>query len=85
MYSIPVYLCRYSYIHNDNSITDLGKPIIALNCTTNYAAPARSINVTWLLNSTNPSNFYTYGLHRVGHCLAIVSCTNGNTTLEVGT
>ena len=59
----------------------LGLPTIILHSTTDYAAPSRSINVTWLLNSTVPadilhSEFSQFS--RVVTCNASIHCGNGH-------
>ena len=55
----------------------LGYPMIILNSTTDYAAQARSIHVSWLLNSTPPGDILSdKGRRRVQSCLASISCEN---------
>lgn len=51
-----------------------------INCTTSvdYVAQARSINVTWMLNSTLPINYLdNNGRYRVLACEAVIQCGNG--------
>ena len=57
----------------------LGLPMIILNCTTNYTTPARSINITWLLNSTLPADVKHDGFSRVVTCRTNIACGNGHT------
>ena len=56
----------------------LGLPMVILNSTTDYAAPSRSINVTWLLNSTVPADIIYDGYPRVVTCKTNIGCGNGH-------
>ena len=53
----------------------LGLPMIILNSNTDYAAPSRSINAPWLLNSTVPADILQYS--RIVTCNASIHCGNG--------
>lgn len=55
----------------------LGLPMIILNPTTDYAVPSRSINVTWLLNSTVPDDILDDEYPRVVTCKTSIDCGNG--------
>ena len=56
----------------------LGLPTIILHSTTDYAAPSRSINITWLLNSTVPADILLGRYSRVVTCNASIHCGNGH-------
>ena len=51
-----------------------------ISCSTavNYVEQTRSINVTWMLNSTRPANLLSNKRnYRVLNCAAYVKCGNG--------
>lgn len=59
---------------------DLGNPEMTVNCTApaDYVKQLRSIQVSWLLNSTPPSNILdNKGRARVHDCNLIIKCGNG--------
>ena len=56
-------------------------PTIILECTTDYATPARILNVTWLLNSTVPEDIKDDSNYdRVNTCRTNINCGNGSHT-----
>lgn len=56
--------------------------MIFLNCTTDYAAQTRSINVTWLLNSMIPKDIRDEDdVDRVQTCNTSLACRNGHNDL----
>ena len=59
------------------AISDLGPLTITLDCSTDHAIQERSINVTWLLNSTLPN------YNQVPECKAYINCGNGSLKDEV--
>ena len=76
--NVATYQCLCYYIVD----LDLGLPMIFLDCTTDYTAQTRSINVTWLLNSMIPKSFRDDDDHdRVQTCNTSLACRNGHKDL----